>query len=96
MMRLLLDESVPRRLKRAFGSGFLVETVPEMGWAGTRNGELLQRAAAEGFLAMVTVDRGSSISSASTPCALPTTRFFADADAGRVISNEEMKRRIRS
>lgn len=57
-MKLLLDESVPRRLKRAFGSGFSVDTVQEMGWAGTRNGELLRRAADEGFLALLTVDRG--------------------------------------
>lgn len=57
-MRRLLDESVTRRLKHAFGSGGLVETVPELGWAGTKNGELLRRAAAAGFLAMVTADRG--------------------------------------
>ena len=57
-MRLLLDESVPRRLKRAFGDGILVATVPEMGWTGTKNGELLRRAADEGFIAFATADRG--------------------------------------
>ena len=57
-MTLLLDESVPRRLKGAFGSGFIVETVPELGWASTKNGELLRRAAGAGFVAMVTADRG--------------------------------------
>lgn len=57
-MRLLLDESVPRRLKVAFGDGASVTTVPEMGWAGTKNGELLRRAANEGFIALVTADRG--------------------------------------
>lgn len=57
-MRLLLDESVPRRLKLAFGDGVSVVTVPEMGWAGTKNGELLRRAAEEGFVALVTADRG--------------------------------------
>jgi hypothetical protein len=57
-MRLLLDESVPRRLKVVFGDGVSVATVPEMGWAGTKNGELLRRAADEGFIALATADRG--------------------------------------
>lgn len=35
-----------------------METVPELGWAGTNNGELLRRAAGAGFVAMVTADRG--------------------------------------
>jgi hypothetical protein len=29
-----------------------------MGWAGTKNGELLRRAADEGFIALATADRG--------------------------------------
>jgi hypothetical protein len=42
--------------------GHEVRTVQELGWAGTgwagtRNGALLRRAAAEGFAALVTVDR---------------------------------------
>ncbi len=57
-MRLLLDESVPKRLKHAFGDGVAVVTVPEMAWAGTKNGELLRLAADEGFIALVTADRG--------------------------------------
>lgn len=57
-MRLLLDESVPRRLKVAFADGISVATVPEMGGAGTKNGELLRRAALEGFIARATADRG--------------------------------------
>ena len=42
-MRLLLDECLPRKLKREF-TGHQVSTVPEMGWAGTKNGELLSLA----------------------------------------------------
>jgi len=57
-MKLLLDESVPWRLKRAFADGISVSTVPEMGWAGAKNGELLRRAAEEGFIALATADRG--------------------------------------
>ena len=54
-MRLLLDESVPRRLKEAL-SPHAVRTVGDMGWSGMKNGALLSRAAAE-FDAFVTVDQ---------------------------------------
>ncbi len=57
-MKLLLDESVPRRLALSFPESFVLHTVQEMGWAGTANGLLLSLAAAEGFDALVTVDRG--------------------------------------
>ena len=43
-MRLLLDESVPVRLKRHLPS-HSVRTVVEMGWSGVRNGDLLKLAA---------------------------------------------------
>ena len=57
-MKLLLDESVPRRLAASFPAAYTVRTVQEMGWAGTGNGRLLALAAGEGFEAMITVDRG--------------------------------------
>lgn len=57
-MKLLLDESVPRRLGRSFPESFTVHTVQEMGWAGPGNGRLLSLAAGQGFGAFVTVDRG--------------------------------------
>lgn len=57
-MRLLLDESVPRRLGVSFPADYEVRTVPQMGWAGTANGALLRLAADRGFDALVTVDRG--------------------------------------
>lgn len=54
-MRLLLDECVPQRLRREL-HGHEVTTVPEAGWAGVKNGELLR--AADGlFEALVTVDQ---------------------------------------
>ena len=55
-MRVLLDECLPRRLKRDL-AGHEVTTVPEAGWAGTKNGELLRLAAAR-FDAFVTIDQG--------------------------------------
>jgi len=39
-MRILFDESLPKRLRRHF-AGFTVKTVPEMGWQGKKNGELM-------------------------------------------------------
>ena len=40
-MRILLDESLPRRLKKDF-KGHQVKTVPEAGWQGKKNGELIK------------------------------------------------------
>ena len=57
-MRLLLDESVPRRLGTSFPTAYEIRTVPQMGWAGTGNGALLRLAADRGFDALITVDRG--------------------------------------
>lgn len=55
MMRLLLDESVPRRLRHAL-AGHAVRTVVEMGWGGVKNGRLMALAATR-FDALVTVDK---------------------------------------
>lgn len=55
-MRLLLDECVPRRLRREL-LGHEVQTVQEAGWAGVKNGALL-RAADGSFDALLTVDQG--------------------------------------
>lgn len=56
-MRVLLDENVDRRLKQLFGEQHEVLTVPEQGWAGMKNGELLERAGQE-FDVFVSTDRG--------------------------------------
>jgi len=40
-MKILIDESLPRKLKNEL-PGHAVSTVPEMGWAGKKNGELLR------------------------------------------------------
>ena len=55
-MRLLLDECVPKRLKREL-PGHEVHTAQEAGWAGLTNGALL-RAANESFDVLLTVDQG--------------------------------------
>ena len=57
-MRVLLDECVDSRLALEL-TGHDVTTVPEAGWAGTRNGELLALAE-QRFDAFLTVDRNLS------------------------------------
>ncbi len=54
-MRVLLDECVPRALRRDI-PGHELKTVAEAGWAGVKNGELLRLAAAA-FDLMITIDR---------------------------------------
>lgn len=55
-MKVLLDEDVPRPLRRDLG-GHDVSTVQEMGWASVKNGVLLGLATAAGFEVLVTCDR---------------------------------------
>jgi hypothetical protein len=55
-VRLLLDECVPRPLKREL-TGHAVSTVVEQGWSSKRNSELLRLMLAEGFEAFLTVDQ---------------------------------------
>src|SRR5438874_9716092 len=54
-MRVLLDECVPRGLRTEL-PGHEVKTVAEAGWAGVKNGALLQLAANH-FDVLLTVDR---------------------------------------
>ena len=56
-MRILFDENLNRRLKRFFHEDFDVMTIPERGWSGKRNGELLRLAEME-FDAILTTDKG--------------------------------------
>jgi predicted nuclease of predicted toxin-antitoxin system len=54
-VRILLDESLPGPLARLLPS-HEVRTVAQMGWSGTRNGPLLQLAAAD-FDVLLTADQ---------------------------------------
>ena len=56
-MRVLLDECIPRKLKNHL-PGHECATVPEAGFAGKKNGELLKLAEEAGFEIFVTLDRG--------------------------------------
>ena len=57
-MKLILDECIDRRLAKEF-VGYEVKTVPQMGWAGIKNGQLLALVEAE-FDVFITVDRNLS------------------------------------
>jgi predicted nuclease of predicted toxin-antitoxin system len=54
-MQLLLDECLPRALKKEF-HGHKIRIVPEMGWAGKKNGELLELAEKQ-FDVFITLDQ---------------------------------------
>ena len=57
-MKILLDECLDRRLAKEI-VGFDVKTVPQMNWAGVKNGELMRLAEIE-FDVFITVDRNLS------------------------------------
>ncbi|HEY5463620.1 MAG TPA: hypothetical protein VIJ95_10225 [Hanamia sp.] len=59
-MKILLDESLPRKLKSDFGANNEVWTVREKGWLGEKNGNLLKLMVDNNFELFVTVDRNLS------------------------------------
>jgi hypothetical protein len=80
-VRVLLDECLPRRLKREL-VGHEAKTAPEMGWASKRNGELLAIAVGH-FDAFLTADRNlsyqqdvSSFDLAVVVLVAPSNRFL--------------------
>ena len=56
-MRVLLDEMLPRKLKRLLPEGTEAVTVQERGWDSKKNGELLASAEKE-FDLLLTTDQG--------------------------------------
>lgn len=55
-MRLLLDENLPKKLRRDF-SEHQIFTMREKGWTGKSNGALMQLMTSEGFEALITFDQ---------------------------------------
>ncbi len=55
-MRVLFDQGTPVPLRNHLPH-HTIRTAFELGWSGLMNGELLTRAEAEGFEALVTTDR---------------------------------------
>jgi len=56
-VRVLLDESLPRRLIRLLPDHDCI-TVQDQGWSGMKNSELLRAATAAGFQVFLTADQG--------------------------------------
>jgi len=56
-MKILLDESLPRKLRDDFGEVHEVLTVRDKGWLSKKNGELLKLMSEDKFDIFVTVDR---------------------------------------
>jgi uncharacterized protein DUF5615 len=78
-MRVLLDECLPRRLKAAI-SGHEVSTVPEMGWAGYLDRDVLEEAAKAHFDAFITVDRAAPIPTSRVPSSLAIIALAAPSN----------------
>jgi len=57
-MKLLLDECIDRKFAREFVD-YEIKTVPQMGWAGVKNNQLLALSEAE-FDVFIAVDRNLS------------------------------------
>ena len=55
-MKLLLDENLPKRLKKDFVD-HEIYTVRDKGWNGIKNGQLLQLMVDNGFDALLTFDK---------------------------------------
>ncbi len=56
-MKILLDESLQRKLRYDFYEQHEVRTVRDMGWLGKKNGELLRLMTENKFELFITVDR---------------------------------------
>ena len=56
-MKILLDENIDIRFKKNFPEHFEVYTVKDMGWAGIKNGELIQLLAENNFSCWIVVDK---------------------------------------
>lgn len=81
-MRLLLDESVPKRLRRSLPNHDVM-TVVEMGWSGVKNGRLLGLASLE-FEAFITVDK--NLPYQQNLDALPIAVIVLDASSNQLES----------
>ena len=85
-MRILLDEPVPRRLGSLL-IGHEVTTVPRIGWAGIKNGELLALAATK-FDAFLTTDQ--NIEFQQNLAALPLAILVIVAKSNRMKDIEPL------
>jgi predicted nuclease of predicted toxin-antitoxin system len=57
MRKALLDENLPKQLKKYFSTEFDVTSVPDLGWQSKKNGELLTALDEAEFHYLITVDK---------------------------------------
>ncbi len=57
-MKVLLDESVPQKLRSFIDPQHTVVTTGFQGWSGLQNGDLLATAEQAGFELLITADQG--------------------------------------
>jgi hypothetical protein len=84
-MRVLLDECMPRPLKRDL-TGHTVSTVIEMGWGGIENGELLALIRGAGFEAFVTVDQNLPYQQTCAPWKWASSSSSPGPTSSRIFS----------
>ena len=82
-MKLLLDECLPRKLKREF-AGHEVFTVDEAGFKGLKNGKLIQAASENNFAALLSVDK--NIEHQQNKVDLPIAILVFSAQTNRIES----------
>ena len=86
LVRILLDESLPRPLG-ALLTGHTVSTVRDEGWASLKNGELMRRAA-ERFDVLLTADQ--NLEYQQNLATLPVAVVVMVADSNRPESLEPL------
>lgn len=80
-MKILLDECIDRRLAKEF-VGYEIKTVPQMGWAGIKDRELLILAASV-FDVFITADRNLSFQQNLSPFDL--SLIILQAQSNRLV-----------
>ena len=87
---MLLDECIDRRLARELMT-HEVKTVPQMGWAGVKDSELLSLAESE-FDVFITVDRNLPIEQNLTKIALAV--IILEARSNRIADLKPLSQKI--
>jgi hypothetical protein len=85
-VKILFDECLPQRLRKHL-QGHAVTTVPEAGWAGLKNGELVTRASNQ-FDVFITVDRNLSFQ--QNPSTLPIPVVVLHASSNKLADLEPL------
>ena len=87
-MKILPDESLPRKLKSFFGSENEVFSVKDMDWLGKKNGELLCLLIENKFEIFVTVDK--NLQYQQNLARLPLTIFVLRALDNRLQTLQQL------